>query len=110
MLTLSSGPTSMPLVAGQSSNNSLPNAAFLIEKVYPNPTTDVLNVELEIGAESDAILQIANVQGATIEQFDFNLEKGKNNLRIEVATLARGVYFLKIETESGVMIERFLKE
>lgn len=102
--------SSQPLISNQNTNNSLANAAFLIEKLYPNPTTDLLNVELESSKESAAFLQIVNVSGQSFSQKEVAIERGQTALKMEVQDLPRGVYFLKIETESGVVVERFLKQ
>jgi len=107
ILTTSSN---QPLISNHNANHTLANAAFLIEKVYPNPTADLLNVELESSEESAAFLQIVNVSGQSFLQKEMTIEKGQTALKMEVQDLPRGVYFLKIETESGVVIERFLKQ
>ena len=73
-------------------------------KIYPNPVSDVLNIEhLELTASGIATIYCLDgvpVQKQTIEQ-------GKN--QIEVSSLASGIYFLLIQTNEGAVQQRIVK-
>jgi hypothetical protein len=101
--------TSQPLI-GQNGTNVSNESSFLIGKIYPNPATNLLNIELESNEERAAFLQIINASGQSYLQKEMALERGQTALKIEVQNLPRGVYFLKVETENGVVVERFLKQ
>jgi len=70
--------------------------------IYPNPAKNELRIESN-GLEITK-LEIVDLSGKTIYQF--------NNLRnqINVSALSKGIYFVKIETEKGVITQKFIKE
>jgi hypothetical protein len=71
-------------------------------KVYPNPTTGELiieNNELTINK-----IEIIDLSGKTIKQFNQSTNK------VNVSDIANGVYFIKIETGKGIVIQKIVKE
>jgi hypothetical protein len=71
-------------------------------KIYPNPVKNELKIESsELTINK---VKIVDLSGKTIYQF--------NNFRnqIDVSALARGIYFMKLETEKGAVTEKFIKE
>lgn len=68
--------------------------------IYPNPTTNTLYIK---GMSEYSKTSICDLNGKTIieNQIDVN--------QIDVSKLQRGLYLLKIETESGVEIRKFEK-
>jgi hypothetical protein len=70
--------------------------------VYPNPA----NNELFISAENASIAHIYTIVGKQVLQQ--NIANGENKLSI--AHLAKGVYLLQLETETGTVTGRFVKE
>ena len=65
--------------------------------LYPNPVTDILHVlEVDIGAP----YEIWDISGQTQMSGDFSLDNS-----IEVATLSKGIYFLRV----GDMVRKFVK-
>ena len=69
--------------------------------VYPNPTSSNINIQTSLVIKS---LEVYDMQGRLLDtiignkkSFDFS---GKSN----------GVYFLKINTDSGSMMEKVIKQ
>ena len=74
--------------------------------VYPNPTNGILtitNYELEIKG-----IHISDIAGKTITN-NFQIESF-SNFQINISHLQNGVYLLKVETETGVFIEKIIKQ
>jgi autotransporter-associated beta strand protein len=80
-------------------------------QVYPNPTSGELYI-----AAADTRL-IASLQ--SVEVFDVSgrkvkgegrREKGEGEVVIDISAFASGVYFLKIETEAGVVMKKIVKQ
>ncbi|MBL4594144.1 MAG: T9SS type A sorting domain-containing protein [Flavobacteriales bacterium] len=69
--------------------------------IYPNPTASELNITTELNIKYVAILDIT---GKTIEAYEL-----KTNA-INVTHLAKGIYFLKLETEEGAITKKFVKQ
>lgn len=67
-------------------------------KVYPNPTSDYLNIYSE---EQILDVIIFNVQGKQV------LKSSQN--RLDVSSLSPGVYLLKIQTNTGSDLMKFIK-
>lgn len=71
-------------------------------KLYPNPTSDIVNI---IFNDSDPILKIIihNIYGEELILMH-------NTSKIDLSNLARGIYFLEIETSKSTYIEKIIKE
>lgn len=70
---------------------------------YPNPTTDVLNVEVDHQTETVVTLSIFDTYGRlirTIGQMD--LSNGKTTQQVNVSDLASGNYILEIRHKNAV--------
>jgi predicted secreted protein len=70
--------------------------------IYPNPATNNINIE----SQQQAIIEISNNQGQLIK----TLVTSSNKTSIDISDFARGIYFIKVKTEKGVMVEKFIKE
>ena len=81
-------------------NNSLNTRV----KIYPNPVSQKLIIETDLNSGTISLMsalgQVLNSKNITAgqnESFDFN-------------TLAKGIYFIKIQSEGKYMIEKIVKE
>ena len=68
--------------------------------VYPNPATDMVNIQ----AENVQSVEIINMQGQLVK-----MEVGEVN-SISVKDLANGIYTLKLTTENGVSMHKIIKK
>ena len=73
-------------------------------KIYPNPVKKYLNIE--INAETSGIISIYNTYGLILVR-DSYVSSGV--LQMNVCSLPPGIYFIKIETLSGIQNARFIK-
>ena len=70
--------------------------------IYPNPTNNILNVEISNNNISDIRIELINVHGQLIKELII-----ENNMsEINVTDFAPGVYYLKINSESNIFIEK----
>ena len=70
--------------------------------IYPNPTNDKLNINLE----EKATLEIINAQGQIVDSK--SLTEKTNNL--DISNLVSGVYTLRIKTDRGIAIRKLIKQ
>lgn len=70
--------------------------------VYPNPMNSVLNVSVK----NEANFKLISVNGKVIT--NGMLQTGEN--AINVSSLAKGLYFIQVETEEGVSTKKIIKE
>ncbi|MFZ4401022.1 MAG: phospholipase D-like domain-containing protein [Bacteroidales bacterium] len=82
---------------GISSNNSM-------LCIYPNPASNQITINLN-GNRIKA-LKIYNIQGR--EVLNYLLENIENNIILDVNYLDRGVYFIQLQTENGIINRKFI--
>lgn len=70
-------------------------------KLYPNPTKFLLRIDKENHAIDSVI--IYSVLGSVVREVKFNFSA------INITDLARGLYFVRINSEDGVVVKRFIK-
>lgn len=77
--------------------------------VYPNPATDVLNVNYTLPAESEVMLNIYSIDGTLVRSENKgSLATGSGTVTTNVADLAPGVYMVQLQTEAGVATKRIV--
>jgi len=75
--------------------------------VYPNPTTDRVNVILPSENYSEFEINIYNALGARIAGY---LRIQENELSINLSNFETGVYFLEVKTESSKTVKKIVKK
>jgi hypothetical protein len=71
--------------------------------IYPNPTSEILNVELGIINET-AEVKITNVLGEEVINYKLGVISG--NSQIDVSGLQNGIYFVSIKTPQGFVTKK----
>ena len=76
--------------------------------VYPNPSRDIFNVSFTSEDAQDLEVRVINVVGEVV--YTENLEQftGEYNKEIDLVTYTKGVYFLEITTENGVVNKKLI--
>ncbi len=80
--------------------NEVEETAF---NVYPNPAQDVVNINSQVALKS---VSIVNYTGQVVYQ----TPASGNDVQINTADLAAGIYVLQLETESGVSSRKLIIE
>ena len=68
-------------------------------KIYPNPTTGILNI-----GNSISLVELFNINGQSVETFQITDQK-----TIDLTVHPSGVYILRIESKNGTHFEKILK-
>ena len=94
------------LIKGSKSNE------LMLSAIYPNPASKTLHVVINAPASQTAQLLITDLAGRSVQQQTINLQPGDNNLDVNVSTLAKGVYILKVVCADGceAAVSKFVKE
>ena len=74
-------------------------------KLYPNPATQLVNVECEAGSEATSI-EVYNVYGQLLMTLG---TEGQHVTQIPVSGLADGMYYVRVTTAMGVVTKNFVK-
>ncbi len=89
---------------------------LMLTSIYPNPTSKTLHVVINAPASQTAQLLIADLAGRSVQQQTTILQSGDNNLDVNVAPLAKGVYILKVVCSPAngggceAAVSKFVKE
>ena len=77
---------------------------FVNINVFPNPANDVLN----IGFDEDftGLIEIIDIPGRVILS---NYQNEKNILQFDISSLAKGIYYIKLNTDKGIYVRKFIK-
>lgn len=75
-------------------------------KLYPNPTTGMLNLELNGFTDNEGVVNLFNIQGQQILTEKLNNIAGNSINQINLSNIAPGIYMLRIQTASGSRIEK----
>jgi len=77
--------------------------------VYPNPTTQMLNVKFSEPLLSEATLKIEDVTGREISLV--KIRQASGDLQVDVTSLSAGIYFVSVtNAEENIMSEKFIKQ
>ena len=76
--------------------------------VYPNPSRDIFNVTFTSEDVQNLEVRIINVIGEVV--YTENLEQfvGQYTKQVDLATYTKGVYFLEITTDNGVINKKLI--
>lgn len=68
--------------------------------VYPNPSKDVVDIKYSCKEPCNASIIVYDLPGNVLLQKEFPSQSGSNNLRINIAGLNPGIYFIKLKLNS----------
>lgn len=74
-----------------------------IFKIYPNPTSNILNIQAETILNS---IELFDLKGRSIETYSPNVNETVLNLE----NLKTGMYLLKLNSEKGTSIQKIIKK
>ncbi|MBP9150788.1 MAG: T9SS type A sorting domain-containing protein, partial [Flavobacteriales bacterium] len=78
--------------------------------IYPNPTRNQFTLEVDFGKQITGTISLSDITGRAI----LNPEKLKDVSRIKrqfnIENLGAGIYYLKLTTDDGVVVQSIVKE
>ncbi len=76
--------------------------------VYPNPSRDVFNVTFTSEDVQDLDVRVINLVGEVVYTEDLHQFVGEYTKSIDLTTYTKGVYFLEITTDNGVVNKKLI--
>ena len=76
--------------------------------IYPNPSRDVFNISFTSESIQDLRVRILNVVGEVIALEDLQQFIGEYTKQINLEDNAKGIYFLEIETNDGIINKKLI--
>ncbi len=83
-----------------------PENEFELLSVYPNPTSDLLQIHVQ--SQSTTQLSLLDLTGKEI--LNFELETGNSIKTIDISTLASGIYQLRIASQNTQKLVKIIKK
>ena len=77
-------------------------------RVYPNPATDVLNIEVNASQSSVMSINVFNIMGQKVMESNVNINAGMNCPAINTAELASGIYFVTVKANGFENTMKFI--
>jgi hypothetical protein len=77
-------------------------------EVYPNPSRDIFNVSFVSDEVQNLSISIINVVGEAVYTADLDQFVGQFTKEVSLATYPKGVYFLEITTDKGVINKKLI--
>lgn len=93
-------------------SHSTVQSYYFNAKLFPNPTSNFVNLETESSIASEGWVEMRTLQNALVKKADLKFLPGKNEHRIPLNTLPSGIYFLKIYPGSNSVVRtlRIIKQ
>lgn len=107
-MRLASMPFNISLVRGNVFPTSVAeNSLFSNIQLYPNPSSDNINIRYELLQASSLQLEVVNMLGKTLRSEQLPVSS-QGMFTVETATLPEGVYFLRLSSGQGHIVKRFV--
>ncbi|MCH2021131.1 MAG: PKD domain-containing protein [Saprospiraceae bacterium] len=78
--------------------------------LFPNPTTDVINLEVANNVEIDGSISVYDITGRIINKYKFKEGIGYHVKKIPIDKLSSGVYLINLTSQSFHQSVKFIKE
>ncbi len=84
----------------------------ILVSFYPNPASDVLNIEMVSPKESDTRISLVSLSGRTVYRSSRHLSIGINKIELAVneGTIPNGIYLLQLEGEGFNITSKVVKQ
>jgi len=81
-----------------------------VMSMYPNPTRDMLTIDMAVLVDTDLELSVLNALGQEVlPGTSLNVGRGANRSVIDVSTLPSGSYLVRLTMSDRVLTQRFTK-
>jgi hypothetical protein len=76
--------------------------------VYPNPSRNLFNIEFNSDIKQSLVVRLVNVTGGDVLKDKLVDFEGDYKRTIDLSSYSKGIYFLKIETTSGIINKKLI--
>ena len=76
--------------------------------IYPNPSRDVFNIKFTSNSRQHFVVRFVNLIGEFLLEDRLDDFIGEYTKQIDLTNKAKGIYFLEIETENGVITKKLI--
>ena len=81
-------------------------------KIYPNPASDIISLELNSHVGSSCRASLTDITGKVVKQINLGtMKSGINNFSINIADYTPGFYFLQVHFDNNLaFVSKLIKE
>jgi len=76
---------------------------------YPNPALDFVNADFISKTSETYTYFISDMTGKVFFSKEFTAQVGQNSFYVQIKNLSAGIYFLKLQNESGIAVSKLIK-
>lgn len=77
--------------------------------MFPNPTSDELNIDFFLQEDSDVQVTVFDASGKASVQQNRSVSKGDNIMQLDLSRLAPGMYFVQVRNGDEVTTKKLMK-
>ncbi|MCB9327235.1 MAG: T9SS type A sorting domain-containing protein [Lewinellaceae bacterium] len=79
-------------------------------ELYPVPATQGNNVSIQFNSSKyiDSSIKILDILGNIVTSNGFRINAGVNNYLLNTTSLAKGIYFVRIEAENKILTKKLI--
>ncbi|MCX6351223.1 MAG: T9SS type A sorting domain-containing protein, partial [Bacteroidetes bacterium] len=77
--------------------------------MFPNPGSDIINVNLINAGNKNTVLNFRNIEGKLIQQYVVNPTATYSSTAIDISSLPQGVYFVDMNINGQKITKKFVK-
>ncbi len=77
--------------------------------IFPNPSNNELNIQINSDKNSTANLSITDLTGKIVYSENISITDLYTQ-KIDISSFGKGMYFLNLKNDSGLMIVKFIKQ
>jgi len=89
---------------------SLVETGVRIDGVYPNPATDVLNIDLSSRQSGEVELKLLDITGRSLRIETLFMGEGESTHRMSLDGIPAGIYLLEMRSANGFSAQRIVKQ
>ncbi len=83
---------------------------FGVVSMYPVPTTDRVNLQVNLPEASSLTVSISDENGRLVQVSDYETTKGLNPIEVDMSRFAAGTYYVKIDNGVEQLSEQIMKQ
>lgn len=73
----------------------------MVSKIFPNPATDQIQIELQTEKATEASMSLLNMEGRIMRSKKITIYKGINTLSLNIKDLKSGFYYLLLQSQKN---------
>ena len=87
----------------------VPENTFITDlNLFPNPSSENINVEFSLVKKSDVKIQVADIKGRLVKEINIGTVEGASQFSFNTTGISKGNYLLNVITPEGIEVRKFI--